>query len=143
MRPVERVSLGIVILAASAFAARTGRAQFSTGITTEANEHYENQVAYGYIWPNLPNAPSNCSGFLSNMEGGPGISYVTQHVWLDGSVFGTDFRDPERSSSSSDDDTDNFDQNGAAISYYCGHGYSWGGTENACVHDAEDRKSVV
>lgn len=65
-----------------------------------------------------------------------GSGYTPLVRYWDGSVWDSDFHDPQYTGSGLDDDTYNFDKAGAAISYVCAHGTCGDVTNTTCSSDA-------
>jgi hypothetical protein len=134
---MKRLSSSAAAVAAL-LAAGHARAQANSyAVTTEAVNDYS--ACNG---PSLSNRIANADGFLDGMLSGgpmhpvftPGLHYTDSKVWA------TDFRDPDVGSVQ-DDDTNNFDRSGDAISYYSGHGVCITGDTLQLCYGASDCSS--
>ena len=87
----------------------------STGLIVESVDNYT--IRNG---PSLSNSIANGDGFITGMtiSGSP---WRLMTRWTDLNVWDTDFMDPAVDPVG--DDSHNFDQRGAAISYFTGHGF--------------------
>jgi hypothetical protein len=119
---------GSIILAVAVLVA-DANAQ-STGIVVESVNDYGACCS-------LANSIANGDGFMNGMVF-PGSRWHLNARWTDGSVYDTDFVDPDINSSGAD--LANFDMPGTAVSYFTGHGITAHGcstqgctTTSACM----------
>jgi hypothetical protein len=99
----------------------------SYGIIVEAVNSYPTKGT-------LYNRIANADGFYQGMTQ-PGSNWYLKTRYTDNSVFDTDFIDPDVFSVAND--TYNFDQTGAGIAYFSGHGVGDAGTGQPCNHNAD------
>src|SRR5258708_669485 len=114
MRPFRYAEISIFLLLAELIIVPTMEvsAQTSTGIVVESVTDYG-------PGDQLPNAIPNGDGFLQGMVF-PGSRFHLNARWTDGTVYDTDFVNPQINSVGTDQI--NFDIPGTAVSYFTGHG---------------------
>jgi hypothetical protein len=126
---MRRGLIAFAMTATCALAA-PARAQ-SRGIITEAVNIYGPKDS-------LFNSIANADGFRQGMTQ-PGSSWFEQTRYVDSEVFDTDFIDPELFGAGNGDDTHNFDQTGAGIAFFSGHGSNQDGTNQMCLFNSDCR----
>ncbi len=114
---VPRCTLAVAALAVAGSASAQSR-----GIIIESVNSYPTKGS-------LTNSIANGDGFYQSMTTS-GSPWSLRTRYTDTSVYDTDFIDPDIFSNGGD--TYNFDQNGAAIAYFTGHGPGDGGTGQTC-----------
>ncbi len=96
------------------------RAESHGSVIVETVNSYSSCFGAG---TNLSNSNSSGTAFWNEINLIDGCGYSLLHHYTDTSVYDTDFLDPDISgANSNDDDTDNFDESGLAISFFQGHG---------------------
>jgi hypothetical protein len=126
MRPLLYTGLLIALLAENTvLPAPRANAQTSTGIVVESVTDYG-------PGDQLPNAIPNGDGFVQGMVF-PGSRFHLNSRWTNGTVYDTDFVDPQINSLGNDQN--NFDKPGTAVSYFTGHGSCLDGcsTHRSCT----------
>jgi hypothetical protein len=113
---------------------QSSNAQSSTGIIVESVNNYGGGPNCSTP-PNLCNSIANGDGFLQGMVF-PGSRFFRSARWTDGSVYDTDFVDPEINAQGADQS--NFDKPGTAVSYFTGHGITADGcSSQACTSTSQ------
>jgi hypothetical protein len=111
----------------------------ATGLTVETISDYN-----PYPGCNIP--PPNCDVAHAHSNGDalwfilltyPGTTYTALNHFQDAAVYDTDFFDPELTGTPSDNDTNNFDEAGTAISFAYGHGFCDDRTTTTCTVDQD------
>jgi hypothetical protein len=115
---VKATMLGLIGLTVPMLAMRALPAQASNLLMTESVNWYNRTVDKCAV-PNICNSNANASGFRSTMTRNPSVWQLLT-PFEDGSVFDSDFVDPQLRSGGADQG--NFDQPGTAISYVTAHG---------------------
>lgn len=124
-RTVRRVAGGLLALAAWF---PVDDAAAITGVTCESVNDYSYTCSQGYC---CTPSTTHCLDTICNTESNSfwnamtasGTIWTAKYHYTDSSVYDTDFYDPQRTGLSYDNDTNNFDASGNAISYTCLHGF--------------------
>jgi hypothetical protein len=118
--PVAHFGIAVLVVAA-AVQLISGSASGNPGIIAEGVSDYSfyRSVHPNSITPNIYGR-EDANGFYTKMTQS-GYFWGT-HYYPDGSVWDTDFYDPDFSSNPADNDTSNFDEYGAAFAYVSAHG---------------------
>jgi hypothetical protein len=131
MRLVRATGLGIATAATLAAAAP---ALANNRIVLETVSDYT--FISGGSTINNTDANTEGSGFWTPMTAA-GTPWTAGVWWKDNLVYDTDFFDPQITGNSFDNDTGNFDQSTAGLSFFIGHGQCSDVTNTACTSNAQ------
>jgi hypothetical protein len=127
----RRAAMGLLVLSATLLCP-SPPAQAGKGVTVESVNDYKLLAPDGSA--DLPNSVANGTGFYNTIAS---TNFWTKALFYsNASVWDTDFVDPQKTGSASDNDTWNFDRTNDALAYFTGHGIDQAGG-GSCTSSAQ------